>query len=91
DERTTRLLGEGPENLEELMMKKLHYKVELVRKNFSVFSQFKFIRSTELVYVAYKKGILRVQGPKVLEAALYATKFKGSSASFDEINVLKKL
>ena len=34
DERTTRMLGEKPENLEKLLRKKLHIKVTLNKKNF---------------------------------------------------------
>lgn len=90
DERTTRILTEKPKNLEELMSKKLHTKVSLVC-DLSTFKNFRFIRSTELVYVAYKKGLLKIEGQNALEAVLYATKFHGSSVSFDEINVLKKL
>jgi hypothetical protein len=41
--------------------------------------------------VAYKKGLIRLQGKKVLEAVLYATKFKGTAISFEEIETLKKL
>lgn len=91
DERTTRLLSEKPENLEKIMSDKLHHKIILDKEKCSVFSEFKFIRSTEIAYVAYKKGFLKISGPKALEAALYATKFKGSSVSFEEINELKKL
>jgi len=91
DERTTRILSEKPQDLEETMSRKLHQKVSLEPKNFKAFKQFKFMRSTELVYIAHKLGILRVKGPKALEAALFATKFKGSSVSYDEIKVLKKL
>lgn len=91
DERTTRILAEKPENLERIMASKLHQRIELSKENFKEFSQFKFIRSTELVYVAYKKGFLKINDPKALEAALFATKFHGSSVSFEEINVLKKL
>jgi hypothetical protein len=91
DERTTRLLAEKPENLQKLMSKKLHYNVSLDLKDFQNFKGFKFIRSTELAYVAHKLGILNVKGPRALEAALFATKYKGSSVSFDEINALKKL
>jgi len=32
-----------------------------------------------------------LQGKKVLEALVYATKFKGAAISFDELNELKKL
>ena len=91
DERTTRILSEKPENLEKIMSEKLHIPVRPATKNFSAFSGFRYIRSSELVYVAFKKGLTDVQGPKALEALLYATKFKGSSISFEEINELKKL
>ena len=91
DERTTRLLSEKPENLQKLMSDRHHFPVRLEKNNFDEFKKFRFVRSTELVYVAYKKGILRLNDPKALEAALYATKFKGAAISFDEINILKKL
>jgi hypothetical protein len=91
DERTTRILAEKPENLQKIMSKKVHFNVSLEKNNFAQFKEFKFIRSTELVYVAHKKGVLNLKDPKALEAVLFATKFKGSSVSFDEINVLKKL
>lgn len=91
DERTTRVLAEKPENLQKIIAKKVHFPVSLTRENLEVFSKFRFIRSTELVYVAFKKGILKINDPKALEAALYATKYKGSSVSFEEIDVLKKL
>src|SRR3989338_5246466 len=90
DERTTRILGEKPKELEEFMSKKLNARVDFVCE-LNTFKNFKFIRSTELVYVAYKKGLLNLEGQNLLEALLYATKFHGSSVSFDEINVLKKL
>jgi len=91
DERTTRILAEKPENLKNLMSKRMHFNVELETKNLIAFKNFRFMRSTELVYVAYKKEVLQIKGPKALEAVLYATKYKGSSVSFDEINALKKL
>jgi len=91
DERTTRLLSEKPENLEKMMSKRMHQNVKLENENFSLFKEFRFIRSTELVYVAFKKGVLKLKSPKALEAALYATKFKGSSVSWDELKILKKL
>ena len=91
DERTTRILSEKPENLKKIIDKKMHTNVELNLHHTEEFSKFKFIRSTELVYVAYKKGLIHLKDPKALEAALYATKFKGSSVSFEEIDALKKL
>lgn len=91
DERTTRILSEKPENLQKLMSQRLHFNVSLKKENLAAFRKFRFIRSTELAYVGYKKGLLHVSGPKALEAALYATKFSGSSVSFEEIKVLRKL
>lgn len=91
DERTTRLLSEAPKELERIISKKMHFSVKLSTKDFSQFKKFRFIRSPEIVYVAYKKNILHIKNPKVLEAAIYATKFKGSSISWDEIKILKKL
>ncbi|MDP3882387.1 MAG: hypothetical protein Q8Q31_05915 [Nanoarchaeota archaeon] len=91
DERTTRVLCENPRSLENIMQGKLHQKVSLVMDDMSIFSKYKFIRSSELVFVAYKKGLIDLKGDKVLEALLYATKFNGSSISFEEINILKKI
>jgi hypothetical protein len=91
DERTTRVLCENPENLERLMSERLHEKVTLKAGNFSPFSVYKFIRSTELVFVAYKKGLTELKGKQALEALLYATKFKGCAVSFEEIEEMKKL
>ena len=91
DERTTRILSENPRNLEKIMSRKLHSTAKLRSKDFSSFKNFKFIRSSELVYVAHKLGLLRVKAPKALEAVLYATKFKGSSISWDEIKALRKM
>lgn len=91
DERTTRILAEKPGNLEKIMSERIHRKVNLVAKDFKIFSKYKFIRSSEIVFVAYKKGLINLKGKKVLEALLYATKFKGSAISFEEIDALKKL
>lgn len=91
DERTTRMLSEKPENLERVMAEKLHQRVLVNKENLSYFSKYRFIRSPEIVYVAYKKGILKPNVKKALEAALYGTKFNGSSITFEEIDELKKL
>ena len=91
DERTIRILSEKPQNLEKLMKRKLRSRVELSHTNIEAFKGYRYIRSSELVYVAYKKGLLHVKGKKALEAAVYATKFKGASISYDEVNILKKL
>ena len=91
DERTTRILSEKPKNLEKIMTRKLRKKVKVEDAGMKEFAQFRFLRSSELVYVAHKKGLLQVKGPLALEAALFATKFKGSSITFDELKELKRL
>jgi len=55
------------------------------------FKGFSFVRSSELVYVAYKLDLIQIADPRTLEALILATKFKGSSISWEEINILKKL
>jgi len=90
DERTTRILCENPASLERLMSEKLHQNVKMVAQDFKIFSKYRFIRSTEMVYVAFKKGLISLNGKKALEALLYATKFKGSSVSYEEIDAIKK-
>ena len=90
DERTARMLCEKPEILEKIMSMHLHKPVHLVSALDS-FKDFSFIRSSELVYVAYKLGLIAIADPRLLEALILATKFKGSSISWDEINALKKL
>ena len=91
DERTTRVLCEKPLTLEQLMSERLHQRARLMSPDLHLFEEYRFIRSSELVYVAYKKGILGLEGKKALEAALYATKYKGAAISFEEIEALKKL
>ena len=92
DERTTRMLIEKPQNLKNLLEKKMHTKITLVKENFNFFKGFKVIRSIELMYVAYKKGLVKIKdGNLVLDAILYALKFKGASISGDEIEEIKKI
>jgi len=91
DERTTRMLVEKPENLQKLLRRKLHAKVDLRKGNFKPFKGFKIIRSVELIYIAYKKKLVRLKGEKVLDALLYALKFKGCSISGEEIKEIKNL
>lgn len=91
DERTTRILCENPENLRKLLQKKLHASVRANQKNYSYFKGFKIIRSTELVYIAYKKKLHELKDPLVLEAMLYGVKYRGCSVSEKEIQVMKGL
>lgn len=91
DERTTRILFEKPENLRELMASKLHRNITLNTRELQGTSQFRFIRSSELVFMAYKKRLIEIKDKRALEALLYATKFKGCAVSWEEIEQLKKM
>jgi hypothetical protein len=93
DERTIRLLVEKPENLLGIFQKKLHTDVKAKKENFKALGNFKFIRSAELIYIAYKKGIvkLKLKDPEVLDALLYALKFNGCSISDEEISEMEKI
>lgn len=91
DERTTRTLCENPRMLEQLISDRMHQWAKVTAADLSEFQEYRFIRSSELVYVAYKKDLLGLQGKQALEAALYATKSKGAAISYEEIEALKKL
>ncbi len=92
DERTARMLIEKPENLKELLNRKLHTNIVLVKQNFAYFKNFKVIRSAELIYVAWKKKLTELKdGLFLLDALLYATKSKGCAISQDEIEEIKKM
>jgi len=91
DERTIRLLGEKPENLLDIFRSKLHTQINSKKENYKFFTGFKFIRSAELIYLAYKKGLVKLKNGVVLDALLYALKFNGCSISDEEINEIKKL
>jgi len=92
DERTIRLLCEKPENLFAIFQKKLHTDLKFKKENLKSFQNFKFIRSTELIFIAYKKGIVKLRNHgNVLDALLYAMKLNGCSISEQEINEMKRL
>lgn len=90
DERTTRLIAENPENLRRIFEDKFHTKVKL-KDNFNLISKIKFIRSSELIYVAYKKGLVKLGNHELLDALLYAVKFKGCAISEQEIEDIKRI
>jgi len=91
DERTARMLGENPENLHKLFEKKLHTGVRIFRENLPKLDKLRFIRSSELIYLAWKKNLVGLKNGNVLDALLYATKFKGASISSNEIEEIKRL
>lgn len=91
DERTTRMLCEKPKNMIDLLEKKLHTKLKINYENLKKIPEADIIRSSELVYIAWKKGIIKLTGPFVLDALLWAVKLKGCSISEDEIREIKRM
>lgn len=91
DERTMRMLCEKPENLRTLLEKKLHTKINFKKLKNKTFGNCVIIRSSELIYLAYKKGLVRLKNGEVLHALLYAVQFKGCSISSEEIEEIKRL
>jgi hypothetical protein len=92
DERTTRILIEKPQNLKELLEKKMHIRIDLKKNSFDYFKNFKVIRSAEIIYIAWKKEIVDIKdGDLLLDALLYAVKLKGCAISSEEIEEIKKL
>lgn len=90
DERTVRLLTESPQNLKELMERKLH--IGLNMKKMDSLKKYKFIRSTELAYIAYKKKLLDIEhSNENLDAILYGLKLKGTAILSEEIEEMKNL
>ena len=91
DERTTRLLVERPENLKSIFEDRMNTRVTIKNQNLKFFRDFMIIRSAELAYVAYKKNLLDLKNGLVLDALLYALKFKGAAISGDEIEQIKRI
>jgi predicted nucleic acid-binding protein len=92
DERVTRLLTESPLNLKAIMERRLHLPITINQKNLKDFKSFKYIRSAELVYVAYKNSLYDYKKDKVLlDALLYSLKYSGTSISSKEIEEIKNL
>lgn len=91
DERTTRVLSEKPENLLEILNKKLHTEIKANRENFQFFKGIRFIRSTELVFYAYNHGLIKDKSQDLLDALLFSLKINGCSISDEEIAEMKKL
>jgi len=90
DERTTRVLGENPDNLKKILGNKLHKHVTKKDvEEMTELGKIKFIRSSEIVYVAYKKGLIKDKN--FLDAMLYSTKFKGAAISDEEIKQIEAM
>ncbi|MEM4182094.1 MAG: hypothetical protein QXX68_03020 [Candidatus Pacearchaeota archaeon] len=92
DERTVRLISESKEILKEMMEKKLHSEVFINNKNFKYFEGLKYIRSSELVFYAFEKGLIDLEkSVDVLDALLYSLKFHGTAISNKEIEEAKEI
>ncbi len=91
DERTARSIVEKPADLGKYLGKKMHTKITATTQNYKFFDRFKIIRSAELAYVAYKKNLVDLKNGQVLDALLYAMKFKGCAISREEIQEIKKI
>ena len=92
DERTARMLSKKPENLQRLLEKKLHTPVKMKKDNLAIFRETKIIRSTELCYIAYKNNLVGIKdGTQLIDAMLYAVKYKGCAISTQEIEEIKRM
>ncbi len=93
DERTLRLLMENPHDLKTLLQYRLHKGVSMNDQRAAMFQKYAdgvpVIRSSELLAVAYEKGILEkyFSGEKheLLHACLWALKLRGCSLSSEDI------
>ncbi len=90
DEKTTRLLIEDPELLMREMEKEYGEKITLRKPDFF---KIQVLRSTELLYFAFRKGYLKeFKNPKkVLNAGLQALKYAGCSISEEELSEYEAL
>lgn len=94
DERTTRELIENPDNMRNIMKSKLHTKVFVNNDNINRLKDYikgiKVIRSSELVYIAYKLNLLNkfIDGAtkkRLLDSILWGVKLDGCAISKNEI------
>jgi len=92
DERTTRMLIEEPEKLRRLISRRRHSRIQkdnqVVEELDKRFGNISFVRSCELVALAFEKGFLEDEigsGKEALEAALYSLKYMGCALSSSEI------
>lgn len=91
DERTARMLCEKPDNLRKLLTKKHQRAISYDRNLIKELNQFRIIRSAELIYIIYKKGLIEIQNKRILEAMLYALRYKGCSISEEEIREMNNI
>jgi hypothetical protein len=74
------------------MERKIHYPVTVNNSNLKEFKKFKFIRSTELAFVAFKKNLYEYKADRILlDAIMYSLKYSGTSISSKEIEEMKSM
>ncbi len=98
DERTTRILVEDPESLMNHLQNEFKTNILVNRKNLSRFisglNNLDVIRSTEMIYLAYKNGFFsNYEGieKEAAVAALYKLKYSGCAISFKELEEYEKM
>lgn len=92
DERTTRLISESVENLRTVMERKSHTKLQVDKKGLDYFKDFRYIRSSELIFWAFKRDLIDLKkDEETLDALLFSLKFRGAAISSREIEEMKKM
>ena len=100
DERTMRLLVEDPAKLGRVLSKKLHTKITMNTKLLKLFkkniNKVKIIRSTELMTVAFEKGLLDkyivgFDKKEAIDAILWGLRLRGCAISSEEITDIIKI
>lgn len=100
DERTMRVLVESPEQLKKILENKLKAEVTINNKNLDLLKSeiccVPIIRSTELMYMAYEKGVFKdlLKGTtkkEFLDGLLWGLRLRGCSISTEEIKKLISL
>lgn len=99
DERNLRLLIESPRKLKQLLEKKLNTKVEYNKDNLAYFEELNIpiIRSTEIMFVAYEKGLLKSLIPSseykddLISGLLWGLRLRGCAISTEEIDQILKI
>lgn len=102
DERTLRMLIEDPEKLKSIMQHRLKTKITVNRTSLNSFMQkvkgIRFLRSVELVTVAFEMKLLDRYLPRIprarenlLDSVLWGVKLNGCSVSNREIQRIKKM
>jgi hypothetical protein len=102
DERTTRMMIEGPEKLAKHMEERLHTKISINRENMKKFQErvggFRIIRSIELAMIGYELGwfdkyLTQDKNARkiLLEGILWGIKIRGAAISQKEIDKIVSL